>query len=103
MNINSLKIYEENLQLKNKVVEMTREIKQLKERLNRKDENARIALEQQLNEKAHGKKSNWDTVKAPLGKKTSSRGFSGNKGPSSNKIEHLLEIIDHYKQKLLTS
>ena len=44
--INSLKIYEENLHLKNKVAEMTREIKELKERLNKKDETARVVLEQ---------------------------------------------------------
>lgn len=44
--INSLKIYEENLHLKNKVAEMTREIKELKERLNKKDENARVVLGQ---------------------------------------------------------
>lgn len=52
---------------------------------------------------AHGKKSEWDTVKAPTNKKSSSRGFSGNKNLSTNKIEHLLEIIDHYKTKLITA
>lgn len=52
---------------------------------------------------AQGKKSSWDTVKAPLVNKSSSRGFSGNKNLSSTKIEHLLEIIDHYKKKLITA
>lgn len=52
---------------------------------------------------AQGKKSGWDNVKAPLVNKGAPRGVSGNKNLSSTKIEHLLEIIDHYKQKLITA
>lgn len=52
---------------------------------------------------AQGKKSGWDTLKAPLASKGPTRGSSGSKTLSSTKIEHLLEIIDHYKQKLITA
>jgi translation elongation factor EF-Tu-like GTPase len=62
-----------------------------------------LVMEQELKTLAQGKKSGWDTAKAPLVNKSASRGVSGNKNLSSTKIEHLLEIIDHYKQKLITA
>jgi len=49
---------------------------------------------------AQGKRSEWDTKK-PLAKQ--GRGQSSNKTGSSSKVEHLLEIIDHYKAKLITA
>lgn len=78
-------------------------MKELKQRAYKKDENNRAAIQLELKSMAQGKKSNWDTNKAPIPKKNNSRGFSGNKNLSNNKIEHLLQIIDHYKQKLITA
>ena len=43
-------------------------------------------------------------MKQPFNRKAAGqRGFSGQKGVTSNKVEHLLEIIDHYKAKLITA
>jgi hypothetical protein len=58
-----------------------------------------LQLEGELKALALGKKSDWDSKK-PLGKQI--RGQSSNKS-SSTKVEHLLEIIDHYKTKLITA
>lgn len=96
-----LKFYEENIQLKNKVAELQRENKELKERLNRQDENARKTMMGDLKNQAMGKRSQWDTIKQPLQR---GRGGSAIKGPpTGNKVEHLLEIIEHYKGRLITA
>ena len=57
-------------------------------------------LEQELKNLAKGKKSEWDKKNQT---KQTNRGKSSGKNLHTNKVEHLLEIIDHYKAKLLTS
>ena len=71
----------------------------LKEQVQKKDQYAKLVLEQQLKNLAGGKKSEWD--KKHPSKQT--RGKSAHKNLQTNKVEHLLEIIDHYKGKLLTA
>jgi hypothetical protein len=69
------------LQLKKKQEELHREIKVLKERLREKDEQSRLALEQELKGLAAGKKSEWDR-KHPK----AARGASSGKNLQSNKV-----------------
>ena len=95
-----LKYYEENLQLKNHNKELMESNRDLKDKLTRKDQNKAVLMEDELRELAKGKKSAWDT-KHPKG---SARGFSGRKAVgTSNKVEHLMEIIEHYKAKLINA
>ena len=78
---------------------MARMIMDLQRKVEQKDTMARSVLEQELVNLAKGSKSSWDT-KQP---KKPVRGKSGPRNLQTNKVEHLLEIIDHYKAKLLAS
>lgn len=60
-----------------------REIKELREKVYAKDDQARLVLEQELKVLAQGKKSEWDQ-KQPLGKQK--RGVSANKNLSTKKV-----------------
>jgi hypothetical protein len=80
---------------------MMREMKELREKVNSKNEYSRVILEEELKALAQGKKSEWDVTKKPLEKQK--RGQSSGKNLSTRKVEHLLEIIDHYKAKLITA
>lgn len=59
-------------------------------------------MEEELKALAQGKKTEWDTTKKPVPKQQR-RGESSGKNLSTKKVEHLLEIIEHYKKKLVTS
>ena len=57
-------------------------------------------IEQEIVGLAKGKKSQWDT-KHP--KRPASKGQTGGRNLQTHKTEHLLQIIDHYKAKLITA
>ena len=78
---------------------MARQILELQRKVEQKDTVARSVIEQELVSLAKGSKSSWDT-KQP---KKQVRGKSGPRNLQTNKVEHLLEIIDHYKSKLMAS
>jgi len=62
-----------------------------------------LTYEEELRELAKGKKNVWDTSNPRANKTYGSRGFSNKKPMNLNKVEHLMEIIDHYKAKLLVA
>ena len=76
----------------------------LKKRLNEQDQMNKRNREQELKMLATGKKSLWDTKNKTMysGGPKHQRLPSGQKG-DSHKVENLLEIIDHYKSKLITA
>jgi hypothetical protein len=74
------------LQLKKKQDEMAREMKIMRQKIQEKDQSARVFLEQELKELAMGKKNEWDRKHPNVG----NRGKSSGKNLQTNKVEHLL-------------
>jgi len=80
-----LKIYEENIGLKNREVSHMQEIVELKEKLKRVEMQNHDKVRQELTDLAKGARKNWDTLKEPLPKQK--RGNSSTqKNMSSTKI-----------------